>query len=524
MRLRHMLLLLPACVMTLTLLGEQQPVFRTSVQVVEVTVIATDAKGLPASGLNATDFHVWDNGKEQATASFEKLSSRAMPVQPQLPPDIYSNRIGNTTRPQVISMILLDAVNTRFRYQVTARRALERILEQIRPDERVAIFALGSRFQVLHDFSSDKASLLARLKKYRGEVPLYEDLLENPSDARPRQLELLWGEGTEPAQVVSRTTKILSTIETFEAIANYAKDIPGRKNLLWLSAAFPMSVGKSIVNIALDVPSPDFRNFEGPLDRGIAALNNANVSVYPIDARGLIGGREVVGRPSINFDSMKRMAKETGGTAFYNSNDFDRGLRAALDDSREVYLLTYYPKSLVPDGSFHSIRVQTSRPGVRLRYRRGYYAATSQRKAVEDAADRLVKAMSSPLDVSGIGLRASVQPRRTEADDIGVVIQVDAADLNLTRDNAKWTGKLRLEVIPTGATGDQHVGVGQTVQLDLTPETYQRALEQGLRFEMKLKREPAAIALRVGVIDARGGRVGSLMVPLASAAGPPSTR
>ncbi len=530
--------LLIVCLTPLSLLGEQQPAFRATVEEVEVTVIASGAKGLPVSGLKAADFRVWDNGKEQAIAGFDILSSRAKPDEAKLPANTYSNRIGNAERPLVISMILLDAINTRFRDQATVRHALERILEQIQPDERVAIFGLGRRFQVIHDFSSDKASLLAKLKNYKGEMPFREDLLENflsairifppPSDLELRPGKILLWNDDDPVKQVSRTTGILATVDALEAIANYAKDIPGRKNLLWVSGTFPLSVGQSLGNIRLDRTSPDFRSFEGSLDRGIKALNNANVSVYTIDARGLLteemGDPRLVDDPRINVDTIKKIAKETGGTAFYQSNDFDRGLRAALDDSREVYVLTYSPKSSSREGSYHSIRVRTSMRGVQLRYRSGYYTATTGETSAQGAADRLVKAMSSPLGASGIGLRVSIQPRRTEAEDIGIVIQVDAADLNLTPDNATWTGKLRLEVIPTGATSEQYAGVGRTVQVNLTQETYQRALAQGLRLQMKLKPDPAAIALRVGVLDERGGRVGALVVPLASAAGPPSTR
>jgi hypothetical protein len=60
----------------------------------------------------------------------------------------------------------------------------------------------------------------------------------------------------------------------------------------------------------------------------------------------------------------------------------------------------------------------------------------------------------------------------------------------------------------------------ETAQLDLLPETYQRALEQGLRLEMKLKREPGAVAVRLAVVEERGGHAGSVSVPLSHGARP----
>ena len=55
--------------------GSYQMVIRTNVHAVEVSVIATDSKGLPVSGLGASDFRVFDNGKEQTIASFERMDS-----------------------------------------------------------------------------------------------------------------------------------------------------------------------------------------------------------------------------------------------------------------------------------------------------------------------------------------------------------------------------------------------------------------------------------------------------------------
>jgi len=87
--------------------------------------------------------------------------------------------VGKAKQPQVLSMILLDAVNTKYRNQSVVRRAVVSILEQIEPAERVAIYALGSRFRVIHNFSSDRASLLASSGPYHGEVPGGDDLLDD---------------------------------------------------------------------------------------------------------------------------------------------------------------------------------------------------------------------------------------------------------------------------------------------------------------------------------------------------------
>jgi VWFA-related protein len=482
-------------------------VIRTNVHAVEVSVIATDSKGMPVSGLGASDFRVFDNGKEQAIASFERIDSRTSPVQAALPPDTYSNRVGEAgskaKEPQVLSMILLDAVNTKFRLQTVVRRALAGILEQIDPAERVAIYAFGDRFRIIHDFTSDRTSLLAKLKAYHGEVTTGDDLLEDldlPSSIPPDPVQKKYFD----------QGRILDTLGALEAIANYVKGMPGRKNLLWLSGAFPVVVGDPQRTASPSrgaAPPPTYRAFGQEMKRTMAALNDANVSVYPIDARGLSISPIV----NINIGTMREIADATGGLAYYNRNDLNRGVRTALDDSREVYVMTYYPKAIAEDGAYHQIAVRSTRPGVQLRFRRGYYATTADE---DSAADRLGRALSSPLDSSEIGIQASVEPAGDDAGALAVVIHLDPADLSLAHDSDRWMGSLRLQWLQTSATGERYEDPSRAVPVDLTQASYQEALQQGVRLELRIHRDPAAIALRIAVADERGGRVGSLSARL----------
>jgi hypothetical protein len=208
------------------------------------------------------------------------------------------------------------------------------------------------------------------------------------------------------------------------------------------------------------------------------------------------------------------MAAATGGKAYYVNKALDRLVRLALDDTRETYLLTYSPKTIAQDGAYHAIRVQTTRPGVELRYRRGYNAPGREEPAGAELTDRLASVVSSPLDVSSIGIRATVNQAPGGGNELSAVLHIDPADLELTPIGAKWTGALRLEAVQTSATGERLGGVTQSAAINLQPATYRRALAQGLDFHMKFKRQPAAVAVRIGVVDERGGNAGSLSVPL----------
>ena len=527
------LLLFPlSCLLVLCLRGDQELTLRTSVHVVAVSIVATDSAGAPAEGLGVHDFRVWDNGKAQTIASFEKISSEEAPAPAVLPPDTYSNRmgeaaaggLGKTGRPQTLSMILLDSVNTKYRHQTVSRLAVEKVLDELPPGQRVAIYAFGSHLRILHDFSSDKTSLLAAVRAYHGEIPIRNDFIrdleyDDPGIPLITPQTLACKPRTQPEtplELAALKGRILDSLEALEAIANHVKGIPGRKNLLWVSAAFPVMVGQLALagpivapSMGSNRPSPfaDNKNYGDGMGRAGAALNDASVSVYPIDPRGISCNPDV----AINIDTMKDIADATGGKAFYNRNDLTTGVRSALDDARVAYELTYSPHPTAQDGAYHTIRVQCARRGVQLHYRRGYFAP-GMKETGDAAADRLTAVLSSPLDASGIGIQASLG--QASGNDVSVAIRVDAADLNLTRKAAKWTGALHLEAMQTGAAGERLGGVSQTAELNLEPATYQRALRQGLPFEMKLPRDPAAVAVRIGAVDERGGHAGSLTVPL----------
>ena len=303
------------CLPALLLWGGQQTLIRTNVQVVEVSIVATGAK----EPVDAHDFRLWDEGKEQTVLSLQKVDSRAASGAAELPSNTFSNRIGKAGQAQVLSMILLDAANTKYHYQAVGRHAVETFLEQLEGGERVALYAFGSELRTLHDFSADRQSLLKKLREYRGEQTEYDEVLPewrvNPSIIPPARTR--W--------VRLNHNRVVNTLAALESLANHVKGIPGRKNLIWVTEGFQLPLAGE--------------RFPEEVKRAMAALNDASVSLYPVDQRGLL-----FGKPNPINDPMGVMqdfADATGGKAYYNRNDLDRGVRLALEDSREVYWLTY---------------------------------------------------------------------------------------------------------------------------------------------------------------------------------------
>ena len=128
--------------------------------------------------------------------------------------------------------------------------------------------------------------------------------------------------------------------------------------------------------------------------------NRANVSFYTIDPRGLAVFDTPVGpepAPPIDVDHamlirrqevLQTLAGATDGIALSNSNNLRKLLDQISADLTSYYLLGYYSTNAKPDGKFHAIKVKSKRPGVEIRARHGYNAASAEdvAKAREAAA------------------------------------------------------------------------------------------------------------------------------------------
>jgi len=346
------------------------PTFRVTTQIATVPIVATRSDGSAVDDLHAADLHVFDNGKPQTIRSFESMA----PVQIHPGTGTASQQVQLSTAEEYphFTIILLDALNTSWSDQIYARRAVEHLLDYFPAGQRVALLVLSDKLYLLHDFSANAAELRASLHQFSVGEP-YGGLSSSDSgsfsaqSSHPDQPNFVDLARDSQARVGNegaffQRNRTLQTLEALTAIANLTKHVPGRKDLLWISSAFPLIIYGN---------HGEFNDsFYDQTEEATRALSTAGLRLYPIDARGLT----LSPRAQINIDTMKEMAEQTGGKAFYNNNDLASEVQRAMEDSRMGYLLSYAPNNFREDGSFHKIRVRVSRAGINLRYRPGYYA------------------------------------------------------------------------------------------------------------------------------------------------------
>ena len=520
--------------------ADQPPVIlKSTTRLVQVSVIAQDSKGQPIIDLKKEDFRIKVNGKDQPINVFELDSSAALPQgETKLPPNVFTNRMEVKPGQQSsVTIILLDTLNTKWADQVYAKAQVIRFLRTLQPEDHIGLYTLGSTLRVLHDYTADSSELLSRLEALKNK-DLPDMTSKEPTDAMHGDALLLDAlqrgtGGVSPAERSFYTSlRVVGTLKAIEFIANHLAKTPGRKNLIWVSGGFPLEIGFDNA-AAWRNPQIEQRTFGDEVAETVRAVNDANMAVYPVDARGLMVGNQfnaenrgsanprAMQRPPQmvgvrNQDSMNELASRTGGHAYYNSNDLAKAIHNAVDDSRVTYMLGFYPVDESFDGKFHKIEVQmVERKGVHLRYRKGFFDLPELPQDEKARKTELADAAWSPLDAAGIGIAAKIVPSKTKPGSLEIVLAIDSSQVSLQQQAEHWRGRVDVLFVQRDNNGNQYNGLDDTINLNLGAESYQKFVKNGFVYTKVVDRADRAKVIRIVVRDSASGAIGSITVPLA---------
>ena len=530
------------------------PIITATTRLVQVSVIAKE-NGAPAAGLQATDFKVLVDGHPQKISFFsaESTGVSATPPAP-LPPNTFTNVL--TARGQTVTgttIVLLDLVNTRLVDRMFARQQVIKYLAEIPPTDRIGVYVFGGHLRVLHDYTEDMSAFQKKLADAQDRLVSISKL-ETPDalDREQAQFDAAFmgrGGSLEEREFFTRN-RVMGTLAVFKFIASHLERVPGRKNLIWVSGAFPMIFGYENAQEMAE-------NYTDEVDATVRALSQANISVYPIDARGLTTPHAfdasarnpsrppsaapppTAGRPLSNpaprpnggagrreiaaHATMDEIAQRTGGHAYYNTNDLARAIHEAVADSALTYTIGFYPADTNGDREFHKIKIETSRHHVALHYRSGYLDAPPAPQTDTQRLLQLHDAAFSPLDATELGLTVHVAPSASSGApagggrtvDLTTTIQPDRVILK--QDGDRYSGRIDMAVIQLDQRGRMIEGSADThdtIDLKLLADTYRKFTAEGLPVHKTVTLAPKAATLRIVARDAGSGLIGSISVPL----------
>ncbi|MGH9711423.1 MAG: VWA domain-containing protein, partial [Candidatus Acidiferrales bacterium] len=396
-----------------------------------------------------------------------------MPTPPlAMQPDVYTNLLtAHGGIPPNTTIILLDGLNTALTDQSYGRDQVLKFLSQLRPQDHVALYALGTKLTILHDFTTDASSLIAALARYKNsaatttkspDVPL---ITSAPAGINVAQLNAAITFANRDSARIFQVDRVEMTIEALNDIARHAQGLPGRKNLIWVAGQFPVCFCFTSQNPLLNDVEHYYKN---SVEQTAQLFADANVAVYPIDARGLFGpdlafvSGGTPGSPAIHMANdpethafeMEDMANWTGGLAFSSTNDIMGAVRRAVSDGDVSYVLGYYPDHNDWRGEFRKIKVKVDQPGMKVRAREGYFAIPDLQYKPKDITARMALMATSPLDATGIGFATRVTSIPTNAAKaISVTIRFDPRAIQFTSTGDSETADVQYAVFELDAKG-----------------------------------------------------------------------
>jgi VWFA-related protein len=506
---------------------ESSTVLKAITRLVVVDVVATNKNGEPVTDLKPTDFTVFEDGTSQEIRgfSFQKGGPLAVAAQPvshrALPPNVVTN-VPEYSSDGSLNVILLDSLNTLTLDQIGARDHALQVLERLPSGRAIAVYALSTKLQVLHDFTADPAELKNAIASFKAENSI---LIENPTNGpkyeyvRPELEEIANEAGKEWTE-----KRLRATLEAMNSLARTLAGYPGRKNLIWVSGGFPQMI------------NPVTRNYTDAITRTADLLSNSQIAVYPVDARGTAtstafqaqnkGGlwgpalMAVLSKEAAALldahNAMNLLADMTGGKAFYNRNDLSDGIVKSMDDGSTYYILGYYPRNKKWNGKFRTITVQAVRPDITLRYRTGYLATDSttyQKQAAAQRAEDFGQALSLDFPVStALLFQAGILPPSSakKRSKVAVNFLVDAHQIGFEKqEDGLQHATLDYAVEIYSEKGKQIKTDVTSIDVALPPDPFRRVLRTGFPYQKTFDLAPGNYILRLGIRDNRTGLIGS---------------
>ena len=566
---------------------EVTPTIRANSRIVALDVIVTDAAGKPVTDLKPEEMVVEEGGKAQKLASFELMRGGTGDLD-TLPETIYSNRPEFLAPHGNYTILLIDALNTPFEHMAYGREQLIRYAAgQTKAGHRIAVYALDTRLHKLQTFTDDPQLLAAAIEKagvasQTTVTPTAQTIpTVPPGTMASGALKGAGGISTLQATLAAFQTggiasyneqiRVGATTAALSALARMMLGIPGRKNLVWLTGGVPitMDVSEMMVTTVLGERPADDPTAPPPLQREMSyeaheqnvrqeaaqgvkemasLLQQAQISVYTVDARGLFGGTSQTTATSAGTNNagmlvmgseygssvsaagkyisdtqanMKTIAQQTGGKYYVNRNDIDQAVALATEDGGTYYAVSYSPDKKKFDGGFRKIKVTVKRPGLTVRHRSGYYAIDFSKGSKKDKEADLATAVSlsslapSTMLMFDARITSSAPAAKTT---VPILFRVPMG--NFTVQDAGDKGKkLDLDFVATAMRNGKVVdSKGSTVTTTVTNEQFQEVQQRGLLMQLELSLAPGKYDLALAVRDNPTGMIGTLNVPMELAA------
>ena len=403
--------------------------FKVNSELVLTNIVVRDKKtGELVKGLTEKDFSITESGKPQRIVSFDfENVDQAAPLSEQTinagaPNGVFGAKTGTATQQELRNhrlIVMFFDLNSMQpadleRAQQAAR---DYINKQMHTADLVSVVSLDATLSLDQDFTASKPLLLAAVNRYSGTQ----------------------GSGFQPG--ATSTTNQVENASSFTPDESEYNDLNTDRELFAIediakSLAY-LNEKKSLLYFSGGIQRDGIEN-QASLHAAVNAAVRANLAIYSVDARGLeaisplgdastgslrgvsaYNGAALQNNLDANFNTQEVMASlshDTGGKAFFDSNDFSPAFARIQHDTSAYYVLGYHSTDLRRDGRWRRISIKVDRRDVKLEYRPGYYAPADYKHATKDEREQqLQDELASELPATDMAVYLEALYFRTTA-------------------------------------------------------------------------------------------------------------
>jgi len=502
-----------------------RPVFRSDVNLVVVDVVVRDRMGAVVRGLTAADFEVREDDKPQQVTSFdvEEVATAPQPdtpspqlLTPGTPAPSTTSATATPVRREELAgrrliVLLFDLSSMQpEELERATRAATDYVDHQMSDADLVAITTIDTTLKVVADFTGDREQVKTTLGQFTAVDAI---AFESPA-AETTATDEAAAAGGDAVSADTAEYDLFNNdarLRGLRTLADMLGSIEQKKSVLYFSGGMTRSGTDNQVE----------------LRAATSSAVRANMSIYPIDTRGLqaiVPGGDA-SRPSARgvsafsgrgvnqqFDrlfasqeTLQTLASDTGGRAFMDTNDFGEAFAQVQRDNSLYYLLGYNSTNASKDGGFRRITVRAKKPGLRVEHRAGYYAerdfAHTNR---QDRERQLQEQLAAPVSATDLPVMVSAGWFRLAPDryyvPLSVAVPGGALRESPQRDTLDVLGIVRDE---------QGRPVGRLREtLDIAPDPSGVASRQ-LLYQAGLTLPPGRFVVKVVVRENANGTMGS---------------
>lgn len=503
--------------------------FRAKTEIVLVNVTVRDKDGNPVKDLKPDDFTVLEDNKPQqilsfdlentdtvlSTATSEAALLKKNPAQPGEPAPSTGLRPLKDRRLLVLFFDLSAMEPDEIERAVTA--ATTYVDKQMAPADLVAIVSLGSTLTVNQDFTSDRGALKKALQGFNtGAGEGFEEGATGTTEGTAETGQSFTVDDTE--YNIFNTDRRLQALRS---IADKLSKIEEKKSLIYFSSGMDRtgienqsqlrSATNAAVRANLAIYTTDLRGLEAMVPGG-EAQNASLRGTSPYSGRSMSSAFD---SNASTQETLVTLAGDTGGRAFLDSNDFSRVFTGVQQDSSVYYLLGYHSSNPARDGRFRRITVKVNRPGLKIDFRRGYYApADFQHSTREDRELQLEEELASELSSTDLPVYLSASYFRL-ADRkfyLPVSLVVPGSQIPFTHSNDQDRATLDVLGVVTDRAKRPVGQIRDTVKLTLS--ALQLVQRKNVQYNTGFVLPPGDYHLKFVVRENQTGRLGSFETDL----------